>query len=185
MSTVKKLSLAGTIITIISFLAYLGFFIFSLILLNSDELFELARKSYDTIENIDKNSPSAGYEFLFGMSGVGLGLFAGVAVFVLLFMLGFICFYLLPSIISGLVALGLLKKYYPSEPNRCYRAFKVDGYIKSIMMGLLNLFGVSCLIGSLLDGDFSAFAGLIILFGSFIAVFVISIIQLIKIKKYR
>lgn len=182
MKRIKRLSTASTIIAIISVLIYIAI---ALLLLPeaSDTLVNMTGESFNRIDSVDSNSPSAGFEVLIYLFGGLLGLFGGLFLFLIYVFLASQILYQLPSIISGIVANIRLKK--GNNIVKCIKTYKVDGLIKVIMSGIFVAWYVFLVLGELGNASLFDILALAVFFGNYIAVFVLSILQLKNIKAYN
>jgi len=151
----------------------------------SGKAFEFASDSFDSINGIDSNSPSAGFEVLFGLTGAGLGFIGGVLICIAIAILVGLCLYLLPGIITGIIAQISYKKKAKSDVNKCISSFNVDGYVKAIMNGIICLFALIFLLTNRGDGFVDALVSVLVGFCNYIAVFILSVIQIIKVNEIK
>lgn len=179
MKKIKRISTAGTIICLISVILYI---IVALVMhFQILGLFaEFAGDSMGKLEQVDSNSPSAGFEVIGYLAGGALGFLGGLFSFLLILFLGFLALYQIPAIVAGFVANSRYKKGY--DRLECIRSYKTDGFIKAIMNGavlVIVLLMTAGEIGNLSVSDIVILPGLV---WNYIIVFILSIYQIKKIK---
>lgn len=173
MEYLKKIKVMSVVATVLdSILVVLGTLAGIILIFYSGMIFKFADQAMDYTSNINPNSPSAGYEVLFGLSGTFLSGFAGTVLVVfgvLLFLVAVIL--LVPSIV-GIVA---------SVKNRKVEnlvAFKSDGIVKLVCNG-----GFAILSVIVVCGDFSVPALIIALV--FVGIIALSIVELVFISNQK
>lgn len=179
MEKVRKLSTAGTIICIISVILYIVVAVL-LRYKSVDYFMGFAGDSMDKMGQIDSNSPSAGYEVLAYLAGGALGFLGGLFTIFIIVLLGFLALYQIPAIISGFVANIRYRK--SNDIAKIRSSYKVDGFIKAIMNGIVLLIVWLLILGDIGNTSVQDILILFVLIWNFITVFVLSIIQIVNVQ---
>lgn len=179
MKTTRRLSLIGTIICLISFVIYIGIAL-ELHYQTADSLWGFAGEQVETLNQIDAESPSAGYVALGHLAVGAIGFFGGLLAFLLSFFLIFLALYQIPAIISGFVAYRRDKKGY--EIARCLKGYKTDGYIKAIMNGIVLGLVIIGTVGEIGDMSLEDVVILLVMLWNYMIVFGLSIFQICAYK---
>lgn len=179
MDEIKRISTIGTAICLISLVIYAMF-----VLLIHFEMFDVVldfvENSMNKIGQVDSNSPSAGFEVLAYLSGGGLGFIGSLFMVLFEIFLGFMALYQVPAIVSGFMANVRYKK--GDAWSACIKSYKIDGLIKAIMSGIVLLVVLLMMLGEM--GRASIWDDIILLslVWNYIAVFIISVIQIKNIQ---
>lgn len=176
---IRKISTVGTVICIIAVVIYI--ISAMLLLFGIDSLMEFVNDSMNNMADIDSNSPSAGFEVIAYLAGGGLGFIGGLFAFLFAFICGILAVYQIPAIFSGLIANSKYKKN--NAEAKCIGYYKTDGYIKTIMNGIVVLLTIFLLLSDIRAASIMDILGLLVAAWNFIVVFVLGIVQIRCIRK--
>lgn len=181
MEKIRKLSTAGTIICVISVIIYI---VFALLLQFKalDMFWGFADNSMGKMNQIDSNSPSAGFEVLAYLAGGALGFLGGLFSILFTIFLGFLAIYNIPAIITGFIANSKYKK--GNDVQACLNTYKTDGFVKAIMSGIVLSISMLLTISDLGHSSIKDVFFLIIAIWNFVAVFILSVLQLKEINQH-
>lgn len=180
MKKIKNLSTAGTVVCLISLAIYIAI-ILILYFGVTDMFLGFAGDSMGKLDGVDSNSPSAGFEVLAYLSGGALGFLGGLISLVFAIFLGFLSVYQVPAIIAGFIANVSYKKN--QDMVKVLKTYKVDGFIKAIMNGIVLAFVLLLILSDLDEAGIYDVLILLALVWNYITVFVLSVIQIVSIKK--
>lgn len=179
MEKIKKLSTAATIICMVSVVIYIVLAIIVPIY-GYGSLMGFAEDNMGKLDQIDSNSPSAGFEVLAYLAGGALGFLGGLFIIILAFFLGFLALYQVPAIVTGFIANSQFKKN--QDVSRCLKYYKTDGFVKAIMNGIVLGCVILTIVGDLKTSSILDILIALALVWNYIAVFVLGILQIKNIE---
>ena len=180
MKLIRSLSITGTVINFISAVIY-SVFALILALGGTSTFFRLAGDSMNKVGTVDPNSPAGGFEVLAYLLGSGMSYFGGIIMFLAGLALFAAALYQVPAIVTGFIANKRFKACEDIE--KCYRPYRNDGLVKSIMSGIVVAISVLAMGGDITAITFKDLFPFLIFSWNHVIVLFLGIFQLIAVKR--